>query len=91
LVDAFRSDRTTQKLLEDKCGWRTMSQVSNHIGISASTAYGKIKGGMGTVFLELKERGLIEIRSFPGERGRGGVVTRVRIAFQKNQIRRLLD
>ncbi|MDG7001586.1 MAG: hypothetical protein JRN15_21015 [Nitrososphaerota archaeon] len=91
LVEAFRTDLKVQKLREDGCGWRTMSQAASNIGLSSSTAYGKVKGGMGGVFIELKKHGLIETSSFPGERGRGGIITKVRIAHRENTVRRLLD
>jgi hypothetical protein len=87
LVKSFINDLTIEKLHEDRSGWRTISQISNDVGMSPSTAYGKIKGGMGPVFVELQRRGLMETRVFPGERGRGGNVTKVRIPYAKEPIR----
>ena len=87
LSKSFISDLTIEKLHEDKSGWRTISQISNDMGIPTSTAYGKVKGGMGVVFVELQRIGLMETRVFPGERGRGGTVTRIRIAYAKEHVR----
>ncbi len=87
LVKSFIKDLTIEKLHEDRSGWRTISQISNDIGMSSSTAYGKVKGGMGLVFVELQRLGLMETRMFPGERGRGGNVTKIRIAYSKEPIR----
>ena len=40
---------------------------------------------------ELKRRGLVEIRVFPGERGRGGRILKIRVAYGKETIKRLID
>ena len=87
LVKSFINDLTIEKLHEDRSGWRTISQISNDIGMPPSTAYGKVKGGMGLVFVELQRLGLMETRMFPGERGRGGNITKIRIAYAKEPIR----
>jgi hypothetical protein len=45
----------------------------------------------GKVFLELKKRGLVEARFFPGERGRGGHILRIRVSYDKEIIKRQID
>ncbi len=40
---------------------------------------------------ELERRGLVEARIFPEERGRGGDITRVRVAYENLIVERLLD
>jgi hypothetical protein len=41
--------------------------------------------------LELENRGLVEARVFPKERGRGGKITKVRIFYEKEIIKRRID
>lgn len=39
----------------------------------------------------LERRGLVETRVFPGERGRGGRVLKVKIFYEKDIVRRQVD
>ena len=48
-------------------------------------------GGMGSAVSELEKRGLIEVRVFPGERGRGGRILKMRPAYEKETIKRYVD
>ena len=45
----------------------------------------------GRVIRELERRGLIEVRIFPAERGRGGEVKRVRVAYNNDPVRRYVE
>ena len=40
---------------------------------------------------ELEKRGLVEIRFFSGERGRGGRILKMRPAYEKEIIKRYVD
>jgi hypothetical protein len=40
---------------------------------------------------ELERRGIVESRIFPGERGRGGNIWKVRIPYDKEIIKRHVD
>ena len=48
-------------------------------------------GGMGSAVSELEKRGLVEVRVFPGERGRGGRILKMRLAYEKETIKRYVD
>lgn len=40
---------------------------------------------------ELERRGLVETRVFPGERGRGGRIQKMRISYEKETVKRYID
>jgi hypothetical protein len=86
LVDAFVQDYMTKKFHTEKSGWRSLVEISRETGISSSTIYAR-KGGMSPLLGELVQRGLAEARVFTGERGRGGEVTRLRIAYEKEPVK----
>jgi hypothetical protein len=90
LVDALVQDHMISGYGQDASGWRTLSEISRATGIPTSVLYGQ-SGGMGTIFSELSKRGLLEVKRSPGERGRGGTVTRVRLAYGKEPVRAFLN
>ncbi len=61
-----------------------------HGGVPKSNVY-NAHGGMGSAISELERRGLVEIRVFPGERGRGGRILKMRPAYEKETIKRYID
>jgi hypothetical protein len=90
LVDFFIEDYMVKKYISEKSGWRTLAEIADKSHISTSALYGK-HSTLGQVFDEPVRRGLIETRIFPGERGRGGEVMRLRIAYEKDPIRELVS
>jgi hypothetical protein len=86
LVDALVGDHMVSGYGQEMSGWRTLSEISRATGIPTSVLYGP-GGVMGPIFSEISQRGLIEVKRSPGERGRGGTVTRVRLAYGKEPIR----
>lgn len=85
LVSSYVSDYMARKYASEKSGWRGLVQAANELKVSASIFYGK-EGGFSPAVNELIRKGLVEARIFPGERGRGGEVTRLRIAYEKEPI-----
>jgi hypothetical protein len=86
LVDSFINDYMIKKFVTEKCGWRTITEISRESGVPTSLLYGK-QGKIGSALEEPVRRGLVEIRFFPGERGRGGEVMRSRIAYEKEPVK----
>jgi adenylate cyclase len=86
LVDFFIEDYMTKNYVAEKSGWRTLAEIADKSRISPSALYGK-HSTLGPALDEPVRRGLIETRIFPGERGRGGEVMRLRIAYDKEPIR----
>jgi CRP/FNR family transcriptional regulator, cyclic AMP receptor protein len=85
LVKSFIDDYMGKKYAMERSGWRGLADVARGIKVSPSSLYGK-RGGASPMVGELVRRGLVETRIFPGERGRGGEVTRVRVAYEKEPI-----
>ena len=86
LASDFLKDYMTLNFMEEKSGWRTSGEISRETGIPLSSLYSKGPGAAAP-FRELWKRGLVEMRVSPGERGRGGEVTKIRIAFGKTPVR----
>lgn len=90
LIGAFIQDEFIDKLPVEKSGWRTLGDISQKTGITKSQLYG-YPSGSGIVLKDLISSKVAELKSFEGERGRGGDVTRVRIAYEKDEeIRRFI-
>ncbi len=86
LVTAFITDYHSEKYAPDSSGWRSYVEISKGTKTPLASFYGrdsKDKGGIA----ELEKIGLIETRVFPGERGRGGRATRVRISYERDEIK----
>ena len=86
LVDFFIEDYMAKKYVAEKSGWRTLGEIADKSHVSPSALYGK-HSTLGQALDEPVRRGLIETRIFPGERGRGGEVMRLRVAYDKEPIR----
>jgi len=85
LVRSFIDDYMGKKYAVERSGWRGLADTARGIRVSPSSLYGK-HGGTSPIVGELIRRGLVETRIFPGERGRGGEITRVRVAYEKEPI-----
>jgi len=90
IIDAFIDDYMRQKLSLESSGWRTLVDTIKHGGVPKSSVY-SAHGGIGGAISELENRGLVEIRVFPGERGRGGRILKVRLAYEKETVKRYVD
>ena len=54
------------------------------------SAFYRKGGGDGTVLVELERRGLVELRTFSEERGRGGAIIKLRVAHDNPSVRTYL-
>jgi adenylate cyclase len=87
LVRSYIEDYMTRKYASEKSGWRGLVQAANDLKVGSSIFYGKEGGGgFSPAVNELIRKGFVEARIFPGERGRGGEVTRLRVAYEKEPI-----
>jgi hypothetical protein len=89
LTKAFVEDYMRRRLTLEKSGWRTFMQIIKNTEIPKSSIYGT-KSHHGPAILELEKRGIIEIRIFPGERGRGGNIMKARISYEKDEIKQYI-
>jgi hypothetical protein len=90
LIDFFIEDYMMRRYVADKSGWRTLSEIASKSSISPSLLYGK-HSTIGPALDEPVRRGLIESRVFPGERGRGGEVMRLRVTYEKDAVREIVS
>lgn len=76
--------------MEGKSGWRSIVEIARETGVPVSSLYSRARGGT-SPFEELSKRGLVELKLSPGERGRGGEVTKVRVAYEKEPVREYVN
>ncbi len=87
LVTSFIGDYYAKKMSPEESGWRTLGDIAHQTKIPVSAFYqrdSKKSGGLG----ELERIGLVEVRLYSGQRGRGGKITRVRIAYERDEIKK---
>ena len=90
LTSSFVEDYMRRRISLEKSGWRTLMQIIKHAKVSKSSVYGA-GGRRGPAISEMERRGLVETRVFPGERGRGGRILKMRISYEKETIKRHID
>jgi len=90
LLQAFIEDYVINKVELGRAGWRSRGEIAERAGIAQMSLYGR-EGRYGPVFKALLSSGLIEQRFFQGERGRGGEVVKVRVAYEKELVKRQVD
>jgi hypothetical protein len=90
LADSFRDDYLQHRLPEERSGWRTLMSIVREGGVSKYSVYGS-EGNGGQAISELQHAGLVETRLFAGERGRGGNVLKVRVAYEKEKVRSYIE
>ncbi len=90
LVKAFVSDYVVKRLFVEKAGWRSLMDLVREMKIPRSAVYAP-GGRDGPVLEELEQRGLVEARIFPKERGRGGDIKKVRVAYDNEIVKRIVE
>ncbi|HYB93160.1 MAG TPA: hypothetical protein VED00_03345, partial [archaeon] len=86
LVNAFKQDYIARKLPLEMSGWRTLTGVIKNAHVTLYGMYGR-RGRAGKTTLELKHLGVVESCFFPGERGRGGQVLKLRVCYEHKSVR----
>ncbi len=83
LSHEFTRDYTVRHLAPAHAGWRTFMEIVSSLKISRNRLYGDPRRGRqyGKEVEALMKAGLVEIRVFPGERGRGGNISKARLAY----------
>jgi tetratricopeptide (TPR) repeat protein len=91
LVKSFIEDSVVNKIPTDRCGWRSLGMIEKKSGVSGSLLYAK-SGGTGSMVNQLIQSKLVESATFSGERGRGGEITKLRVAcFTSGGAKELVD
>lgn len=92
LVGAFAEDYSVKNLSPQSSGWRTLKDIAKATGVPASSLYFRAGSGrLNSTLHELLASKIVEAKTFKGERGRGGEVTRYRISYEKQQVRDYVD
>jgi KaiC/GvpD/RAD55 family RecA-like ATPase len=90
LARSFKEDYTASRLAIEQSGWRSRTNIAKATGSTKASLYAE-QGRFGPTLKELISSGLVETRFFPGERGRGGEIIKVRVAYEKDQVKRLVN
>jgi KaiC/GvpD/RAD55 family RecA-like ATPase len=88
LLKAFAEDHHREKQPAESSGWRSMVEIAKGIGVPSTSLYSaRFSAPLG----ELLRKGVAERRFFTKQRGRGGRVARVRVAYQKGFVKEYVD
>lgn len=90
VVKCFIDDYMVERMYFEQAGWRSLGEIALKTGIPRNTLYAR-NGVPGPPVKELRTRGFLESRVFKQARGRGGEVTKVRIAYDKEPVKRYVD
>jgi hypothetical protein len=90
LVKSFAEDYLSKRLAVEQSGWRTRVEIAETTGIQTGSFYGR-EGKLSPFLKELLNSGLVEARFFQGQRGRGGEVTKLRITYEKELVKRIVE
>jgi KaiC/GvpD/RAD55 family RecA-like ATPase len=88
LLRSFVDDHVRESNSVESSGWRTLVDIATNIGVTPALLYSP----KASVFIgePLRNR-IIERKIFPKERGRGGRITRLRIAYQNPSVKEFVD
>ena len=90
LLRAFVQDYMRRRLPLEWSGWRTLMEIIKEAHVSKYSVYGN-GNSRGRAITELENRGLVEVRIFLKERGRGGKIEKVRVFYDKETVKRRID
>ena len=90
LVCAFIEDYVRNRFSIEQSGWRTLAEISKYGEIPLHSVYGR-NTRFGVAISELERRGLVEKRFYSGERGRGGKILRIRVYYDKEMVKKVLE
>jgi len=93
LADELTADYRKNGLALEHSGWRTLTSIAAALKIPRSHLYGEPRWGhtYGKPLEVLVKSGIVECRTFPRGRGRGGQIRRARLACETQIGRRFLE
>jgi len=93
LGSAFVEDYMAKRLTAEYAGWRTLMDIVETLQIPKAQVYGDARYGhtFGRSLEDLVKRGLVEYRIVPGVRGRGGNVMKVRVAYDREPVKKMVN
>lgn len=88
LLKSFVDDHIVGKLPAESSGWRSLVEIAEGVGLSKTSLY----SAEGSASMrELYRKGVVERRTVSGQRGRGGRVSRSRIAYGKSFVKEYVE
>jgi tetratricopeptide (TPR) repeat protein len=90
LINAFVEDYFRRKLPKERSGWRTLMEIVKQAEVSQYSMYGS-SGRRGVATAELERLGVVEVKVFIGERGRGGRILKFRVSCEKDNVKNVVD
>jgi len=86
LAREFIEDYTKRRLAHEHSGWRTLTSISKSLKVPRSHFYGERRWGhvYAKPLETLLKSDIVECRTFPGERGRGGHIMKARLAINSD-------
>jgi tetratricopeptide (TPR) repeat protein len=84
LIHSFTEDSTRRKVPLESAGWRTLMDIVKNTKVTKYSLY-EFSRSKGKPLSELERMGLVESKYFIGERGRGGRIIKIRVAYD-NQV-----
>lgn len=90
LTKAFLEDYAVGRVFFEVAGWRATLEIAEGAGLSTRNLYGR-DGKPSPAIAELLKRGLAETRMFPGQRGRGGTVKKIRVNYGNPFVKEVVD
>jgi class 3 adenylate cyclase/tetratricopeptide (TPR) repeat protein len=92
LITSFVDDYSMKSQSPQSSGWRTLREIAKHTGAPVSSLYFRAASTRaGSALSDLLASKTVESKTFKGERGRGGEVTRYRISYDKNEVKVYAD
>ncbi|MDE1852878.1 MAG: hypothetical protein KGI38_03915 [Thaumarchaeota archaeon] len=88
LLKSFVEDHLKEKRPAESSGWRSLVEIAVGIGVARTTLY-SAEGS--APMKELVRKGVVERRVLANQRGRGGRVTSMRIAYEKSFVKEYVD
>lgn len=90
LARRYVNDENLGGLARESCGWTSRTQVIKETSIPKTAVYGKRSGRVGPALTELLAEDFVEMKEFAGERGRGGNITKIRVAAENEAVMEFL-
>jgi KaiC/GvpD/RAD55 family RecA-like ATPase len=87
LLKSFVNDHFMEKQAIESSGWRSLVEIAQGIGAPKTSLYSE---GVASL-KELAKKGVVERRILAKQRGRGGRVTRTRIAYDKGFVKEYVE
>jgi hypothetical protein len=85
---SFVNEHFVEKRSADSSGWRSLVDIAQGVGAAKTSHYSPAASGP---LRELLRKGVVERKVLTRQRGRGGRVTRIRIAYERGFVKEYVD